>query len=57
VDVVYITVAIIVGTRLTVCFSFVGPKLIAQILVVNEGAIVEDSDYDRFDRPVVMPGE
>jgi len=57
VNIVYITVAVIVGTRFAVRLGFVGPELIAQILVIDKSAIIEYGDYDRLDRPVVIPSQ
>ena len=57
VNVVYITVAIIVDTRFAVRLGLVGPELVAQILVIDKSAIIEYGDYDRLDRPVVIPGQ
>jgi hypothetical protein len=41
VNIVYITVAIIVGTRFAVRLGLVGPELVAQILMIDKSAIIE----------------
>jgi hypothetical protein len=57
VQVVDITIAVIIGARFAVRLGLIGPELMAQIFMIDKSAIIEYSDYDGLDRPVVTPGE
>jgi hypothetical protein len=57
VEVVDITIPIVIDPRLAVGLRLVGPELVTQVLMIDISAIIENSDYDGLDRPVVTPGE
>jgi hypothetical protein len=56
-DVVYVTIAVVIYARFSVRLGLISPELIANVLVVNVGAIIEDSDDDRPDRLAITPRE
>jgi hypothetical protein len=57
VEVVDITIPVVIDPRFALGLRLIGPELVTQVLVIDVSAIIENSDYDGLDRPVVTPGE
>jgi hypothetical protein len=56
-DVVYVAVSIVVYARFSVRLCFVRPELIANVLMVDIGPVIEDGDCDWLDRRSTTPRE
>ena len=56
-EVVDITIPVVIDPRLAVGLRLVGPELVTQVLMIDISAIIENSDYDGLDRPMVTLGE
>jgi hypothetical protein len=56
-DVVYVAISVVVYARFSVRLCLVRPELIANVLMVDIGAVIEDGDYDWLDRPSITPRE
>jgi hypothetical protein len=57
VDVVYITVPIVIYARFSARLWFIGPELIAYVLMVDVGAVIENGNDDRPDHLAISPRE
>jgi hypothetical protein len=57
VDVVYITVPIVIYARFSARLWFIGPELIAYVLMVNERAVVEYGNDNWLDHLAISPRE
>jgi hypothetical protein len=57
VDIVYVTIAVVVYAGFSVRLGLIGPQLVANVLMVDVGAVIEDGDYDWPDRLAIAPRE
>jgi len=57
VDVVYVPIAVVIYARFSVGLCLVGPELIANVLVVGVGAVIEHGNYDWPDHLALTPRE
>ena len=57
VNVIDVAVAIVIYARLAVRFGFIGPQPVAQVRMVDGGAVVEDGDGNRMFARRLAPGE
>jgi len=56
-DIVYVAISVVVYARSSVRLCFVRPELIANVLMVDIGPVIEDGDYDWLDRRSIAPRE
>jgi len=57
VDIVYVAIPVVVYSRFSVRLCFVGPELIADVLMVNERAVIEYGNDNWLDHLVISPRE
>jgi hypothetical protein len=57
VDVVYVSVAVVIYIGFSVCLCLVGPELIANVLMVREGTVIEHGNDDWPDHLAMGPRE
>jgi hypothetical protein len=55
VKVIYVTVSVVVDSLSSVSLSLVRPELIAKVLVLDVGAVIEDRHDHRFQGLVIAP--
>jgi hypothetical protein len=57
VDVIHVAISVVIYTRFTVRLCLICPELVANVLMVDVSAVIEDGDYDWLDRLAIAPRE